>query len=89
MRFAWLRENAESTTPVQQGCAHPLALIRTAYNLAFWIFLLPFLFAKIDYGLGFIAFTVVILVRLLLNLLTNNVLDFTPAQFESYPFRIP
>jgi hypothetical protein len=89
MRFAWLREKYGDAEAVRQGCAHPLALIRTAYNAVFWVFLLPFLFSNIDYGLGFIAFTVVIIVRLVLNIYTNNFLDFTPAQFEGYPFRIP
>jgi len=67
---------------------HPLALIRKAYNLAFWIFLLPFL-TMIDYSTGFILFTVIIGIRLVLNLYTNNILDLTPEQFETYPFRIP
>jgi hypothetical protein len=89
MRFAWLRESAENNETVQQGCVHPLALIRMAYNVVFWVFLLPFLFSSIDYSLGFIAFTVVILIRLVLNLYTNNFLDLTPAQFAGFPFRIP
>jgi hypothetical protein len=89
MRFAWLRENGENYEAVQQGCAHPLALIRMAYNIVFWVFLLPFLFSSITYGLGFIAFTVVILIRLMLNLYTNNFLNLTPAQFVGFPFRIP
>jgi len=88
MRFAWLRENATDTTTVQQAFMHPLALIRKAYNLAFWLFLLPF-FTSVEYGTGFIIFTIVILVRLILNLYTNNFLDLTPEQFEGYPFRIP
>ena len=89
MRFAWLRENSANNDFVKQASTHPLALIRTAYNLVFWIFLLPFLFSSIDYGMGFIMFTVVIIVRLILNLYTNNLLDLTPQQFENYPFRIP
>jgi hypothetical protein len=89
MRFAWLRENSVNGAFVKQASTHPLALIRTAYNLVFWIFLLPFLFSKIDYETGFIAFTIVILVRLVLNLYTNNIIDLTPEQFERYPFRIP
>ena len=67
---------------------HPLALIRLAYNVAFWVFLLPF-FTTLSYSVGFVAFTVVILVRLVLNLYTNNILNLTPEQFEGYPFRIP
>jgi hypothetical protein len=89
MRFAWLWEKSATSAPTQQGCAHPLALIRTAYNLAFWIFLLPFLFAKIDYGMGFVAFAIIIFVRLVLNLYTNNILDLTPQQYQNFPFRIP
>lgn len=88
MRFAWLRENFESYTAVEQASTHPLALIRRAYNLAFWVFLLPFL-TVIQDSTGFILFTVVIGVRLVLNLYTNNFLDLTPEQFEAYPFRIP
>ncbi len=89
MRFAWLRENSANYVAVEQERTHPLALIRIAYNAVFWIFLLPFLFTSIDYGTGFIAFSIVILVRLVLNLYTNNVLDLGPAQYDGYPFRIP
>jgi len=72
---------------IKQGYAHPLALIRLAYNAAFWIFLLPF-FTTVAYGTGFIAFTIVIFVRLTLSFYTNNFAQLTPQQFESYPFRI-
>lgn len=88
MRFAWLRENAPENSAVQQASTHPLALIRKAYNLAFWIFLLPF-FTSMEYGTGFIAFTVIILVRLIANLYTNNVLDLTPEEYDRFPLRIP
>ncbi len=87
MRFAWLRKNLANTDSIKQGYTHPLALIRLAYNVVFWIFLLPF-FTAIDYSTGFIAFTVIIFVRLSLNLYTNNILKLKPEQFESYPFRI-
>lgn len=88
MRFAWLRKNSANYVSVKQGFTHPLALIRRAYNAAFWIFLLPF-FTTIDYSTGFIAFTVIIFVRLGANLHTNNVLKLKPEQYESFPFRIP
>ena len=88
MRFAWLRENSANYISVQQAFMHPLALIRKAYNLAFWIFLLPF-FTMIEDSTGFVLFSVIIGIRLVLNLYTNNLLDLTPEQFESYPFRIP
>ena len=88
MRFAWLKENSADYQLVEQAFTHPLALIRKAYNLVFWIFLLPFI-TRIDYGTGFIMFSVVILVRLVLNLYTNNFLKLTPEEYDNYPFRIP
>jgi hypothetical protein len=88
MRFAWYKENAENEAFVQQAFMHPLAIIRKIYNLVFWIFLLPF-FTIIDYETGFLVFTIIIGIRLVLNLYTNNLLDLTPQQFENYPFRIP
>lgn len=88
MRFAWLREKTQHDVAVQQAFLHPLSLIRKAYNLAFWIFLLPF-FTMLEDSLGFVAFSIIIGIRLVLNLYTNNVLDLTPEQFEAYPFRIP
>ena len=87
MRFAWLRKNSANQVSVKQGFTHPLALIRKAYNAVFWIFLLPF-FTSMEYGTGFIVFTIVIFIRLLLNLYTNHVLK-QPEQFESFPFRLP
>jgi hypothetical protein len=88
MRFAWLRENDDDYQAVQQAFLHPLALIRRAYNLVFWIFLLPF-FTLIDFSTGFIIFVVVIGIRLVLNLYTNNLLDLTPEGYDAFPFRIP
>ena len=89
MRFAWLRKNSANYVSVKQGFTHPLNLIMVAYNVVWWIpIVLPFT-KTIDYRTGFIAFTVIILVRLSLNLYTNNVLKLTPEQFESFPFRIP
>ena len=73
---------------VKQASTHPLALIRMAYNAAFWIFLLPF-FTAIDYGTGFIVFSIIIFVRLGINLYLNNVLKLNPEQYDSFPFRIP
>jgi len=58
-----------------------------AYNAVFWVFLLPF-FTTIDYSIGFVAFTVVIFVRLALSIYTNNFANLTLEQFDSYPFRI-
>ena len=88
MRFAWLRENSSDPEPIRQARTHPLSIIRFAYNAAFWVFLLPF-FTAIDYGTGFIVFTIIIFVRLVLNLYTNNFLKQEPEKYETFPFRIP
>jgi hypothetical protein len=87
MRFAWLRENAADSSTTIQGQTNKFSLIRMAYNLAFWIFLIPFLSKRIDYSFGFIAFAIVIAVRLVLNLYTNNLLKQMPEQYERFPFR--
>ena len=87
MRFAWLKKNSGDYVSVKQGFTHPLALIRMAYNVAFWIFLLPFI-TTMEYSTGFIMFTVLIFVRLGANLYINA-LKLKPAQYESFPFRTP
>ena len=87
MRFAWLQKNAANPVAVKQGFAHPLSLIRKVYNAAFWVFLIPF-FTAVPYSTGFIAFTIIIIVRFGASLYTNNILNLTPEQYEGYPFRI-
>jgi hypothetical protein len=86
MRFAWLRQHTEDQSTVDQAFFHPLALLRKAYNLAFWVFLLPF-FSLIPNQTGFLAFSIIIGVRLLLNLYTNNANNLTPQQYDAFPFR--
>ncbi len=88
MRFAWLRDNTPDHIRVHQAFFHPLALIRKAYNLVFWIFLLP-IFTRIEDSTGFILFSIIIAIRLVLNLHTNNIYKPTLEQYEAYPFRIP
>jgi hypothetical protein len=88
MRFAWLKGTSTNQDLIKQAAMHPLAILRKIYNLIFWVFLLPF-FTIVDYGTGFIIFAVIIGIRFVLNLITNNLLDLTPQQFENYPFRIP
>jgi hypothetical protein len=87
MRFAWLRENLADPESVKQAFIHPLSLIRKAYNTVFWIFLLPF-FTTMEYGTGFVALSIIIFVRLGLNLYTNIFMH-KPEQYERFPFRIP
>ena len=56
-----------------------------AFNAVFWVFLLPF-FTPIEYSKGFIAFTVILFIRLGANLYSNNILKL--EQYERFPFRI-
>ena len=86
MRFAWLLNSANPISVKQAFSNRLTRMAFWAFNAAFFLFLLPF-FTPIEYSTGFIAFTVIIFVRLVANLYANNVLK--PEQFESFPFRIP
>ncbi len=87
MRFAWQRKNSANYVLVKRGFTHPLNLIMVAYNVVWWIpIVLPFT-KTIDYRTGFIAFFVVTIIRLVANLIRNNVLK--PEQAESFPLRSP
>ena len=87
MRFALLRKNSGGQAPVKRVFTHPLNLVMIAYNVVWWIpIILPFTGA-ISYRTGFIAFLVVTVIRLVANLLRNNVLKGEKA--ESFPLRSP
>ncbi len=88
MRFAWIREKSSNSVSIKQGYFHPLAIIRMVYNIVFWIFLLPF-FAVINYDTGFVVFTVIIFIRLIANLYTNNIMEQKAEIYEKSPLRIP
>ena len=86
VRFAWLREkDSASYVLVKLKFTHPLNLILVSYNVVWWIpIVLPFTKA-IDYRTGLIAFFAVTVIRLVFNLIRNNVL--TLQQAENIPFR--
>jgi hypothetical protein len=87
MRFAWQREKSAGLAPVKRGFTHPLNLVMIAYNLIWWIpIILPFT-GILSYRAGFIAFLVLTVIRLIANLVRNNVLK--PEQAEDFPLRIP
>ena len=65
----------------------PVAVIVGATGMASQLTVMSAGIAEIT--AGSLLFTVIIFVRLGANLYTNNVLKFTPEQYESYPFRIP
>ena len=87
MRFAWLRKSSGNPVPAKLRFTHPLNLLFVAYNVVWWIpLILPFT-GIIDYRTGLIAFLAVTIIRLLANLIRNNVLK--PEQAERFPLRIP
>ena len=86
MRFAWLRRKLARGTPIRQAYSLPITFIRTAYNAAFWVFLVPF-FTAMDFSLGFITMTVIVLLRLGANLYANHVIKSQPEQFQRFAFR--
>jgi hypothetical protein len=83
MRFAWLREKSANQVPVRMSTISRLIYI--AYNVIWFIPIVLPLIKIIDYRTGFIAFTIVTVIRAVANLYRNNVLD--PEQAESFPLR--
>ncbi len=82
MRFAWKRKKAGQVA-VKQSTTNRLIWI--TYNIVYWIpIILPFT-KVIDYNTGFIAFAATVLVRGVINLITNNIL--APEQAEYFPLR--
>jgi len=87
MRFAWIRKISSAEDPPKRVFTHPLNLLMMAYNIIWWIpIILPFT-GVISYRAGFIAFFVVTVIRLVANLIRNNVLK--GEQAESFPLRAP
>ena len=85
MRFAWLRKNAAGPESAELSAANRFALV--VYNVVWWLPIVLPITNTIDYGTGFIAFTVITAIRLSANLYRNNVL--TLEQAERFPFRTP
>ena len=87
VRFAWLRyKDPASYVLAKRRFTHPFNLILVSYNVIWLVsIILPFT-RVIDYRTGFIVFFVVTVIRLVFNLLRNNIL--TLQQAESIPFRM-
>jgi hypothetical protein len=83
MRFAWLNKNLANEASVKQSLADRLVYI--AYNLVWWIPIVLVIFKIIDYQTAFIALFVLTLIRAVVNLYRNNVLN--PKQAERFPLR--
>ena len=87
MRFAWIRRHSADPVPAKLRFTHPLNLIFMAYNIVWWIPIILTFTNTIDYHTGFIAFLVVTIIRVIANLIRNNVLK--GEQAENFALRIP
>ena len=85
MRFAWLKKNTPNQVVMKRGVAHPLSLIRMAYNIIWWVPMLLSFTHVIDYRAGFIAFFSVTVFRLFINIYVNYALDI--EKFERFPLK--
>jgi len=83
MRFAWLSKNSASDVSVKQSFTNRLVYI--AYNVVWWIPIVLAVTKIIDYRTAFIALFVLTIIRAIVNLYRNNVLN--PKQAESFPLR--
>jgi hypothetical protein len=83
MRFAWLRKNSGNDVSVTQRFTSRLIYI--AYNLIWWIPIVLSITKIIDYWTGFIALFVLTIIRAIVNLYRNNILD--PEQAVYFPLR--
>ena len=87
MRFAWQRKNSSDKAHVKRIFVHPLNLLMIVYNIIWWIpIILPFTGA-VSYRASFITFFIVTVIRLIANLIRNNVLK--GEQAESFALRAP
>lgn len=87
MRFAWEKKKSGNSISTKKGFTHPFNLVMMAYNIVWWIpIILPFTGA-ITYRTGFMAFLIVTVIRLVANLIRNNILR--GEQAESFPLRSP
>ena len=83
MRFAWLNKDSDNDRPVKESLIQRLIYI--AYNIFWWIPIVLAVTKIIDYWTAFIALFVLTIIRAVVNLYRNNVLN--PEQAESFPLR--
>jgi hypothetical protein len=83
MRFAWINKDSANNAPTEKSVINQIIYI--VYNIIWWIPLLLAIFKVIDYWTAFIALFVLTMIRAVVNLYRNNVLN--PEQAESFPLR--
>lgn len=87
MRFAWQRQQQRQGTPLKKGFTHPINLVLVAYNVVWWVPIILGFTKVIDYRAAFIAFLAVTAMRLVANIIRNNVLASDKA--AGFPLRSP
>ena len=83
MRFAWINKDSSDIVPAKESSIRRVIYI--AYNLIWWIPIVLAFIKIIDYWTAFLALFVLTLIRAVVNLYRNNVLN--PEQAESFPLR--
>ena len=83
MRFAWINKDSADGIPAKEGSIRRVIYI--AYNLIWWIPIVLAVFKIIDYWTAFIALFGLTVIRAVVNLYRNNVLN--PEHAESFPLR--
>ena len=83
MRFAWLSKNLANEVSIKQSFTNRLIYI--AYNVVWWKPIVLAVTKIIDYWTAFIALFVLTIIRAVVNLYRNNVLN--PEQAEYFPLR--
>ena len=87
MRFAWQKNKSTGNVSDTMKPAGLTRLIMVAYNIIWWIPIILTIVRIIDYRTGFITFLIITIIRLIANLIRNNVL--TQEQAEKFPLRMP
>ena len=83
MRFAWINKDSTDDIPAKESPIRRVIYI--AYNLIWWIPIVLAVFKLIDYWTAFIVLFILTLIRAVVNLYRNNILD--PKQAERFPLR--
>jgi len=83
MRFAWINKDSANDVPTEQSSINRVIYI--AYNVIWWIPIVLAVIKIIDYRTAFIALFVLTIIRAIVNLYRNNVLN--PKQAENFPLR--
>ena len=85
MRFAWQRKNSADKASVKQSSTGRIIYI--SYNVVYWLPIALTFTKVIDYRMGFITFSLILIIRAVANLYRNNVP--TAERGEFFALRSP